>query len=106
MPTLTETLSPAWLGAERRAAERSEAERSGAPGQPAASSPAPSRPSPEVEADARHRTFSLGYKLRILKEAEAVKAVGGIGTLLRREGLYSSHLTTGGRKARPGCGTD
>ena len=83
-----------WPGAERRAAERSEGDRSGVPGQPVASSPAPARPSPEVVADARRRTFSLDYKLRILKEAEAVKAVGGIGALLRREGLYSSHLTT------------
>lgn len=83
-----------WPGAERREAERSEAERSRAPGHPAASSPAPARPNPEVVADARRRTFSLDYKLRILKEAEAVKAIGGIGALLRREGLYSSHLTT------------
>jgi len=83
-----------WPGAERREAERSEAERSGAPGQPAASSPPPARPNPEVVADARRRTFSLDYKLRVLKEAEAVKAVGGIAALLRREGLYSSHLTT------------
>jgi transposase len=83
-----------WAGAERRAAERSEADRSGAPAQLVASSPAASRPSPEVVVDARRRTFSLDYKLRILKEAEAVKAVGGIGALLRREGLYSSHLTT------------
>lgn len=83
-----------WPGAERREAERSEAERSGAPGHPAASSPAPARPNPEVVADARRRTFSLDYKLRILKEAEAVKVIGGIGALLRREGLYSSHLTT------------
>ena len=36
----------------------------------------------------------MDYKLRVLKEAEAVKAVGGIAALLRREGLYSSHLTT------------
>ena len=56
--------------------------------------PAPARPNPEVVADARRRTFSLDYKLRILKEAEAVKAIGGIAALLRREGLYSSHLTT------------
>ena len=83
-----------WPGAERREAERSDAERSGAPGHPAASSPAPARPNPEVVADARRRTFSLDYKLRILKEAEALKAVGGIAALLRREGLYSSHLTT------------
>jgi len=83
-----------WPGAERREAERSEAERSGAPGHPVASSPVPARPNPEVVADARRRTFSLDYKLRILKEAEAVKAIGGIAALLRREGLYSSHLTT------------
>ena len=36
----------------------------------------------------------MDYKLRILKEAEAVKAIGGIAALLRREGFYSSHLTT------------
>ena len=47
-------------------------------GQPAASSPTPARPNPEVVADARRRSFSLDYKLRILKEAEAVKAIGGI----------------------------
>ncbi len=76
------------------AGARSEAERSGVPGQPVAGSPGSSRPSPEVVADARRRTFSLDYKLRILKEAEAVKGAGGIGALLRREGLYSSHLTT------------
>ena len=83
-----------WPGAERREAERSDSERSGAPGHPVASSPAPARPNPEVVADARRRSFSLDYKLRILKEAEAVKAIGGIAALLRREGLYSSHLTT------------
>ena len=47
-------------------------------GHPAASSPAPARPNPDVVADARRRSFSLDYKLRILKEAEAVKAIGGI----------------------------
>jgi transposase-like protein len=48
-----------------------------------------------VVADAKRRTFSLDYKLRILTEAEAAKdQPGGVGALLRREGLYSSHLTT------------
>jgi transposase-like protein len=45
-------------------------------------------------ADAKRRTFTAEYKLRILKEAEAAKGSGGIGALLRREGLYSSHLVT------------
>lgn len=87
-------LSPVFLpGAERREAEPSEADRSGAAGK---NSPSPAPPpNPEVIADAKRRRFTLEYKLRILKEADAAKATpGGVGALLRREGLYSSHLTT------------
>ena len=51
-------------------------------------------PDPEVLATARRRQFSVEYKLRILKEADACKGSGEIGALLRREGLYSSHLVT------------
>jgi transposase-like protein len=40
------------------------------------------------------RRFSAEYKLRILREAEACQQHGELGALLRREGLYSSHLTT------------
>lgn len=47
----------------------------------------------EVVAKARRRRFSARYKARILREADACRASGGIGALLRREGLYSSHLT-------------
>ena len=39
------------------------------------------------------RRFSAGYKLKILEEADACSLSGQIGALLRREGLYSSHLT-------------
>ena len=46
----------------------------------------------EVVAKARRRQFSAAYKARILREAEACRATGQIGSLLRREGLYSSHL--------------
>jgi transposase len=46
----------------------------------------------EVVAKARRRQFSAAYKARILREAEACRATGQIGALLRREGLYSSHL--------------
>jgi len=53
------------------------------------------RPDPEVPAKARRRRFSAQYKKRILEEADACKAKpGAMGALLRREGLYSSHLTT------------
>jgi transposase-like protein len=51
-------------------------------------------PDPEVPAKAKRRQFSAEYKLRILKEADACKGPGEIGALLRREGLYSSHLVT------------
>ena len=51
-------------------------------------------PDPEVVPRAKRRYFSAEYKLRILEEAEACSERGEIGSLLRREGLYSSHLTT------------
>ena len=52
-----------------------------------------SLPDPEVAALAKRRRFSAGYKRRILRAAAACKAPGEVGALLRREGLYSSHLT-------------
>jgi transposase-like protein len=42
---------------------------------------------------ARRRRFGAAYKLRIVQEADACRAPGEVGALLRREGLYSSHLT-------------
>ena len=50
-------------------------------------------PDPEVTALPKRRRFSAGYKRRILRAAAACKAPGEVGVLLRREGLYSSHLT-------------
>src|SRR5258706_12171252 len=49
-------------------------------------------PDPEVLPKASRRTFSAAEKLRILNEADACPQPGQIGALLRREGLYSSHL--------------
>jgi transposase-like protein len=51
-------------------------------------------PDPEVVAKPKRRRFSAEYKQRILQEAEACTQPGEVGALLRREGLYSSHLTT------------
>ena len=48
----------------------------------------------EVLAKATRRRFSAEYKLKILREAEACRQPGELGALLRREGLYSSNLTT------------
>jgi len=53
------------------------------------------RPDPEVPVKARRRRFSAQYKKKILEEADGCKGKpGAMGALLRREGLYSSHLTT------------
>jgi len=51
-------------------------------------------PAIEVVAKATRRRFTLEYKRKIVREADACKTSGAIGALLRREGLYSSHLTT------------
>jgi len=66
----------------------------------------PHRPDPEVHERATRRHFTVDYKLRILAEAEACAEVHGVGALLRREGLYYSHLAnwqrlfaSGGRAA-------
>jgi transposase-like protein len=48
----------------------------------------------EVPEKARRRTYTVEYKRQIVKEADACKGSGDIGALLRREGLYSSQLTT------------
>lgn len=64
------------------------------------------RPDPEVmprTVKAKRRTFTAAYKLWALEEAEKCREQpGGIGRLLRREGLYSSHLTTWRRQREAG----
>lgn len=63
-------------------------------------------PDPEVlprTAKAERRAFMAAYKLWVLEEAEKCREQpGGIGALLRREGLYSSHLTRWGRQQEAG----
>ena len=53
----------------------------------------------QVAAKPRRRTYTAEYKRRILKEADACATPGAVGALLRREGLYSSHLVVW-RRAR------
>ncbi len=50
-------------------------------------------PDPEVVPKAKRRQFTAKYKLRVLKEVDRCTERGQIGELLRREGLYSSHLS-------------
>jgi transposase-like protein len=50
-------------------------------------------PDAELVQSAVRRRFTAAYKLRIVQEADACSEPGEVGALLRREGLYSSHLT-------------
>lgn len=59
-------------------------------------------PDPEVAERAARRRFTAEYKRRVLHEADACAGVGELGGLLRREGLYSSHLTTWRRQREQG----
>lgn len=90
--------SPALVGpTEASAGERSETGDAGV-GPTRAPRPTPLPPDPEVPAKPQRRTFTAAYKLRILEEADEA-GPGGVGAILRREGLYSSHLAAW-RKAR------
>ena len=83
---------------ERRGDERSEAPRSGG-------SPTGERevvPNPEVTARHAKRRFTAAYKLEILRKADACTRAGELGALLRKEGLYSSHLVTWRRQRADG----
>lgn len=60
------------------------------------------RPTPEAVPKAKRRTFTTEYKRRIIREADQCHKAGQVGALLRREGLYSSHLTDWRRQAAAG----
>jgi len=59
-------------------------------------------PDPEVVPRAERRQYTAEYKLRILEEVEKCTVPGQIGALLRREGLYSSHLSKWRRQRAAG----
>jgi transposase len=86
---------------ERRGDERSEAPRSGG-ASPGEREPAPVPPDPEVPARHAKRRFTTAYKLDMLRRAEACTRAGELGALLRKEGLYSSHLVTWRRQRAHG----
>ena len=62
-----------------------------------------SAPDPQVVEKARRRRFTASCKLEILWQADACTAPGELGALLRREGLYSSHLVTWRRQREEGA---
>ena len=60
-------------------------------------------PDPELVEQAKRRSFTAGYKARILAEADACTQPGEVGELLRREGLYTSHLTYWRKQRKDGA---
>ena len=86
---------------QRREGERSEPDRSGGAVNSGSAVPVPI-PDPEVPAKPKRRHFTAEYKRSVLDQAEACRDDGAIGALLRREGLYSSHLTTWRRQREQG----
>ncbi len=90
VPPVTSSALPS---AGRSEDERSETERSPADGKAGAEVGTHVHPDPEVVAKAKRRRFTADYKQQILAKADAAAEHGSIGALLRREGLYSSHLT-------------
>jgi transposase-like protein len=62
----------------------------------------PPVPDSEVIARPRRRSFTAEYRRSILDQADAAQDAGAVGFLLRREGLYSSHLATWRRQRKQG----
>ena len=72
-------------------------------GRPAVAAAATLISDPEVAAKPTRRRFTAEYKLQILREAESQREPGAIGALLRREGLYSTHLSAWRRERERGA---
>jgi transposase-like protein len=74
-----------------------------APSREGAAGPKPlNRPDPEVQPRKTRRRFTAKYKLQILAEVDACSQQGEIGSLLRREGIYSSYLTLWRKQRKEG----
>ena len=98
---MTKTLTRSGRRPAGEAPEREDGERS----EPASSAgvfPAGAPPT-EVLAVAKRRQFTAEYKLKLLQEADACRAPGEVGALLRRMGLYASHLSSWREQRRQGA---
>jgi transposase len=90
-------------GVDPIAAGVTEGARRATGGTPAAAEePGMSPPDSEVAEKKPRRKFTAKYKLQILREADGCSEPGQLGALLRREGLYSSHLTMWRRQREEG----
>jgi len=101
---LEEKMEKAGLALEAREGERSEPERAGG-ASPAGGELVGSRngtPDPEVSAKKLFRRYTAAYKLKVLREVDQCTKPGETGALLRREGLYSSLLSSWKRQREAG----
>lgn len=101
-----QSAAPAPASTEEAGRERSESPASGVGAGAGATTP-PGMPvlviaDPQVPEKAVRRRFTAEYKLRVVEEADACMEPGEVGELLRREGLYSSHLTAWRKQRREG----
>ena len=80
-----------WIAEKTKVAESERARRAS---EDSAAGGPKSPPDPEVTERPQRRRFTAEYKLRIVREADACKGDGDVGALLRREGLYSSQLSS------------
>jgi transposase len=96
MSTSKTNTSSAALAASERSGEAANAAGVQAPGL------RPAVPDSEVVARPHRRRFTAAYKRSIIDEADAARDAGAVGALLRREGLYSSHLATWRRQRKQG----
>jgi transposase len=94
---------PASIGIDVTAEAEAEGARRATVASVSAVEPALRAPDPEVSAKVQRRHFSVEYRLRIVKQADACKKPGELGALLRREGLYSSLLTNWRRQREQGA---
>ena len=94
----------AGLAPEAREGERSETERAGgaSPADSKTSGPPNGTVNPEVSEKVSFRRYPASYKLEILREADRCTKPGECGALLRREGLYSSLLSSWRRQREAG----
>jgi transposase-like protein len=86
-------------GIGSRGAQRAEGARSGVAPNSGDRSPVPH---PELTERPRRRRFTAEFKLRLLQQADACTQPGELGSLLRREGLYTSHLAAWRRQRDQG----
>jgi transposase-like protein len=96
MSTSKKGTSSAALAASERSGEAANAAGAPAPGL------RPPVPDSEVIARPLRRRFTAEYKRSIVGQADAAQDAGAVGALLRREGLYSSHLGTWRRQRKQG----